>query len=78
MEKHIGEHLTLKKAIDIVTQYVPGGSSKEISEVAASMGLEGKSWDTFALSSSHCPTDKLRTRRTDCQKVRFIDLIAPN
>jgi hypothetical protein len=76
-EKHIGEHLPLEKAIAIVTQYVTGGRSKEISATAEKIGLTRKSWDTFALSSSVRPTDEILTRRTDGQKVRFLDLILP-
>jgi hypothetical protein len=76
-EKHIGEYLTLEKAIAIVTQYVAGGRSKEISATAERIGLNRKSWDTFALSSSVRLTDEILKRRTDGHKVRFLDLVLP-
>lgn len=40
-EKHIGEHLPIETAIAIVTQYVAGGRSKEISATAKRLGSIG-------------------------------------
>ena len=74
MEKHTGEDLPLDKAIKAVTQYVPGGSSKEISRMVA---FDPRTWDTFGLSSAVLRTDEILPRRSDGEKVRFVDLIVP-
>jgi hypothetical protein len=77
VEKHIGEHLTLEKAVAIVTQYVPEGKSKEISNTVKAQGLDRKSWSTFALSSSPKPIADLVKGRTLGHKVRLMDIILP-
>ena len=78
IEKHIGEKLNINKAISIVTQYVPEGSSKELSGVAEKMGLTRLTWQEFAVSSSHRPIDEfVPTGRSDGEKVRFVDQILP-
>jgi len=77
VEKHIGEQLTLEKAIAIVTQSVPDGQSKEISKIVHAQGLDRKSWSTFALSSSPKPRGDLIKKRSQGHKVRFMDIILP-
>ena len=77
VEKHIGEQLTLEKAIAIVTQSVPDGQSKEISKIVHAQGLDQKSWSTFALSSSPKPMGDLIKKRSQGHKVRFMDIILP-
>ena len=78
VEKHIGEYMKLTQAIAIVTQYVPEGSSKELSGIVRTKGLDRLTWQTFALSSSPLPIDKFVPKvRTDGEKVRFMDLTLP-
>jgi len=78
VEKHIGEIMTLSKAIAIVTQYVPAGSSKQLSGIVQTKGLDRLTWQTFALSSSPSAIDEFKpTGRSEGEKVRFVDLILP-
>jgi hypothetical protein len=69
---------TLEKAVAIVTQYVPEGRSKEISNTVKAQGLDRKSWSTFALSSSPKPIADLVKGRTLGHKVRLMDIILPS
>jgi hypothetical protein len=77
MEKQIGQDLSIKKAIKIITEYAPGGVSKQISKTVETKGLDRKTWDTFVVSSSPTPTDQVMKGASEGHKVRFMDLILP-
>jgi hypothetical protein len=81
VEKHTGEHLPLRKALVMVTQYVSDGASKAISTVVAEKGLPRLTWSEFGLSSSPLPIDQIgreqKWTRSLGEKVRFCDLIVP-
>jgi hypothetical protein len=81
VEKHTCEHLSFRKALVMVTQYVSDGASKAISTVAAEKGLPRLTWSEFGLSSSPQSIDQIGKEqnwtRSLGEKVRFCDLIVP-
>ena len=78
VENHTDEADSLQTAIRHVNQIPTSGQSKLISERAE---LPQLFWSSFGLTSSPDPIDviakRLGVRRTDGQRVRFIDIPIP-
>ena len=81
VEKHTGELMTLRRAITIVTQTLPDGTSKVVSRVARDHGLPRLAWSEFGLSSSPLPIQEIAREegwsRSLGEQVRLFDLCVP-
>jgi hypothetical protein len=73
-EKHDESEGPLKTAVKRVTQIIPDGRSKIISVRADVPVL---SWSTFGLSTSPGPIEELIGKRSNGERVRFIDVPVP-
>lgn len=80
-ETHNEEHLTFKSALRYVNQIVTSGQSKTMSRVARAAQLPSLSWNAWGLTSSPKSleeiADEIGWKRTNGERVRFIDIPVP-